>query len=369
VTTADTSGWTARRALLKRAALAASLPAAVTVLGGALPGTAQAAAGTTRAADGPDLPDFAPVPSQAFGPALNEKGYYVGRIGGALYWVTDGSYQAMFLATCEGVVLVDAPPTMGHNLQRAIDDVTGPLGLPNRVTHLVYSHSHADHIGAAGLWGKDVERIGHVENRRLLRRDADPQRPVPTTVFEDRLTVEVGGEHLELAYHGPNHSPDNIYVYAPDYRTLMLVDVVYPGWVPFKELAVSQDIPGWIKAHDTALSYPWRTLVGGHLGRLGHRSDAETQKQYMDDLTASTRVALTGLDPTPYFAKYGPSGNSWAIFKTYLAAVAEQAAAPVTEKYLGVLAAADVFTVDNAAALLESLRIDSDVLGPFGVHA
>ncbi|WP_268208370.1 hypothetical protein [Streptomyces shenzhenensis] len=37
-------------------------------------------------------------------------------------------------------------------------------------------------------------------------------------------------------------------------------------------------------------------------------------------------------------------------------------------KYTGVLAGADVFTRDNAWTLLESLRIDAGVLGPFGVH-
>jgi hypothetical protein len=40
----------------------------------------------------------------------------------------------------------------------------------------------------------------------------------------------------------------------------------------------------------------------------------------------------------------------------------------VTKKYLGKLAAADVFTFDNAFAVVESLRIDSGVLGPFGNH-
>lgn len=34
----------------------------------------------------------------------------------------------------------------------------------------------------------------------------------------------------------------------------------------------------------------------------------------------------------------------------------------------GVLAAADVFTVDNAMAMLESLRIDAGELGPFGIR-
>ncbi|GAA2989601.1 MBL fold metallo-hydrolase [Kitasatospora sp. NPDC127116] len=347
-----------RRTLLRTAA---ALPAAAAVAGIALEGTAAAAAG------GPVLPDYAPVPAGAAGPAPNAAGYYVGRIDGNLYWVTDGSYQAMFLSTCEGVVLVDAPPTIGHNLLRAIDDVTRANGRPATVTHLVYSHSHADHAGASSILGKDVIRIGHAECRRLLVRDGDPNRPAPTVTFKDRYTLNVGGERLELAYHGPNHSPDNIFVYAPDHRTLMVVDVLYPGWVPFKNLAVSQDIPAWLRAQDIAMGYPWQTLVGGHLGRLGVRADGDLQRAYMADLEASTRAAMN-LDPAPYFAKYGPQGNSWAVFKTYLDAVAEAAAAPVAAKYTGVLAAADVFTVDNAATLVESLRIDAGILGPFSTR-
>ncbi|HEX9337807.1 MAG TPA: hypothetical protein VF892_18065, partial [Pseudonocardiaceae bacterium] len=80
------------------------------------------------------------------------------------------------------------------------------------------------------------------------------------------------------------------------------------------------------------------------------------------------RSALTTLDPTPFFEKYGPTGNAWAIFKTYLDAVADQAAGPVVTKYTGQLAAADVFTLDNAASMVNSMRIDFGVLGPFGVR-
>ena len=68
------------------------------------------------------LPDYGPVPQSALGPALNEQGYYVGRVERNLYWVTDGTYLSAFLTTSDGVVLLDAPPTIGHNLQRAVDD-------------------------------------------------------------------------------------------------------------------------------------------------------------------------------------------------------------------------------------------------------
>ncbi|QUQ68299.1 MBL fold metallo-hydrolase [Kutzneria sp. CA-103260] len=358
---AETTGAN-RRTFLKTATAAAAVPAAAVLVGGV--------ADTAAAADTPSsgLPDYAPVPSGAVGPALNAEGYYVGQIKGNLYWITDAYYQAMFLTTREGVVLVDAPPTTGHNLLRAIEQVTRANGKPSKVTHLVYSHNHADHIGAASLFGKDVVRIAHTEARRLLRIDNDPNRPEPNVVFDDRYTLHVGGERLELAYHGPNHSPDNIFIYAPDYATLMLVDVLFPGWAPFKGLAASSDIPAWIKAHDIALDYPWQTLVGGHLGRLGVRDDATLQKQYMADLLASTRAAEADVDPTPFYEKYGPSGNSWAIFKAYLDAVAEAAAAPVVSKYISLLGAADVFTFDNATALIESLRIDFGELGPFGIR-
>jgi glyoxylase-like metal-dependent hydrolase (beta-lactamase superfamily II) len=102
------------------------------------------------------------------GPQLNADGYFVGHIRGNLYWVTDSIYQTMFLTTRTGVVLVDAPPGIGHNLIRAIADVTRANGRPSRVTHLVYSHFHHDHIGAAALF-PSAERIAHTETRRLLR--------------------------------------------------------------------------------------------------------------------------------------------------------------------------------------------------------
>lgn len=165
----------------------------------------------------------------------------------------------MFVTTRNGVVLVDAPPTIGHNLLRAISAVTQANGRPANVTHLVYSHSHADHVGASSLLGADVVRIGHSECRRLLLRDNDPNRPAPTVTFDDHYVLELGGERLLLDYHGPNHTPDNIFIYAPDHQTLMVVDVIFPGWVPFKNLAVSQDIPDWIRAQDIAMGYQWQT--------------------------------------------------------------------------------------------------------------
>ncbi|TME22846.1 MAG: MBL fold metallo-hydrolase, partial [Chloroflexi bacterium] len=178
------------------------------------------------------LADYAPVPRSAIGPALNEQGYYVGRVERNLYWVTDGSYQSAFLTTKDGVVLFDAPPSIGGNIRRAVDEIASANSVSNKVTHLVYSHHHADHAGASSLFDKNVIRIGHEETKSLLLRDNDPARPAPQETFADRRTLKIGGERIELAWRGPNHTPDNIYIHFPDHDTLMLIDIVNPGWAP-----------------------------------------------------------------------------------------------------------------------------------------
>ena len=338
-----------RRSFLARSAAGAAVPAVAALAGGVL----------ARPASAATLPDFAPIPPSALGPPLNGHGYFVGRVQKNLYWVTDGTYQAAFLTTRDGVVLFDAPPSIGHNLQRAIDEVAAASGVPGTVTHIVYSHHHADHLGASSLFGPDVTRIGHAQTKVLLARDNDPARPVPDITFDTRYTLRTGGERIDLAWHGTNHTPDNIYIHFPDHGTLMLVDVILPGWVPYDSFNLNEDVPGSIAAPAKAMTYPWRHFIGGHMGRLGTRDDLVVYQQYVADLIDNIKKALVAVDPTPFFTRYG--NNSWAAVKTYQAAQVAYASAPVIKKYTGVLAAADVYTDSTAFHLLESIRLDLGV--------
>jgi hypothetical protein len=148
---------------------------------------------TSDAPGTPILPDYVPVPRASLGPAVNDLGYYAGRVERNLYWVTDGDYHSAFLATRDGVVLFDAPPTLGHNLQRAVDEAAAAEGVSNTVTHLVYTHHHSRHAGGSSIFGTKVVRIGHEECQRLLLRDNDPAKPPPEETFADRRTLEIGG--------------------------------------------------------------------------------------------------------------------------------------------------------------------------------
>ncbi len=105
------------------------------------------------------LPGYAPIPRSALGPALNEQGYYVGHVERNLYWVTNGIYQSAFLTTPDGVVLFDAPPTIGGNLQRA-----GPAQQPGRCRRRRAAVAHGR--GGQGVRsGQDVTGHRNTDSR------------------------------------------------------------------------------------------------------------------------------------------------------------------------------------------------------------
>jgi glyoxylase-like metal-dependent hydrolase (beta-lactamase superfamily II) len=345
-----------RRSFLARSAAIAAVPAVAALAGPALASPALASPARAEPASAGTLPDFAPIPKSALGPAVNAQGYHVGRVEKNLYWVTDATYQAAFLTTKDGVVLFDAPPTIGHNLQRAIDQVASANGVSNKVTHIVYSHHHADHLGASSLFGRDVTRIGQAQTKQLLAQENDPARPLPDITFDTSYTLRVGGERIDLAWHGTNHTPDNSYIHFPDHDTLMFVDILLPRWVPFDSFNLNEDVQGSIAAPATAMAYPWTHFIGGHMGRLGTRGDMTVYQRYVDDIIAGVKQALVAVDPTPFFAKYGD--NEWAAVQQYQAAQIAYAANPVIKKYLGVLAAVDVYTASTAFVILESIRLD-----------
>lgn len=302
---------------------------------------------------------FAPVPATAFDASVDlSEGYYVGDLGDGLYWITEGAYQIMFLTTGEGVIVVDAPPTIGENILTAIASVTD-----EPITHVIYSHTHIDHIGAAGLYPEDATIIAHEDVASHLAAKADPNRPVPTETFSDSYTLEVGSQTLQLDYRGVNHEPGNIFIYAPQQKVLMLVDIVFPGWTPFRNLALAEDVDGFIAAHDIILEYDFDFYIGGHLTRLGTVEDVEIQKEYILDIVQAAGNANAEMY-SGFGAAFGEAdarggaNNPWAIFSILMDSVTQQCADEVVPNWVDRLGSVDVYTFDHCWTITEHQRID-----------
>jgi glyoxylase-like metal-dependent hydrolase (beta-lactamase superfamily II) len=293
------------------------------------------------------------VPASAKGPAVDPaKGYRTEKLGDGLYMITDGAYQSMFMTYESGVVVVDAPPSYAARIRQAIAEVSD-----KPMTHLVYSHYHSDHIGGARTLGGTPIIIAQRETNRLLARDADPNRPLATVTFDDRHRLEVGSQVLELSYHGVAHAPGNIFIHAPKQRTLMVVDVIFPGWMPWRRFAVAQDVPGYFAQVETISQWSFDTLVGGHVGRTGTPADVATQRAFMQDLKTAAETALKSTVPAEGLAA-ADVGNPWAVFDHYIDRVAVSCVNQLTPKWSRRLAAFDVYVWDQCYSMEQSLRID-----------
>lgn len=320
---------------------------------------------------------YAPLPSTASGPQVNSKGFRVQSFGEGAYMLTDGTYQSLFFVTPKSVIMIDAPPTTGENILAGIRSVTH---LP--ISHLVYSHHHTDHIGAAYLLAnKDVTIIAHELTAYELSLTPDAHRPPPHVTFIDSYTLRVDNQTIQLDYKGPVHDPGNIFIYAPKQKVLMVIDIVFPGWVPFYSLAEAQNPAMFIKAHDLILEYDFDYYIGGHVGRAGVRQDVLIQQKYIQDVYDNARTAIllgnsppNATNPLSASTVLGPieaanPDNAWAMFAGYIDTLAQYCANVTTEKWLGKLGGADVYTYSHCNALVESIRIDYGVLGPFGVQS
>jgi glyoxylase-like metal-dependent hydrolase (beta-lactamase superfamily II) len=310
----------------------------------------------------PAIPDVTPLPATAFGPSIDPaKGYLVEEVSDGLYWIGDGGYNMIFLTTGEGVIVVDAPPSIGENIFKAIAEVTN-----EPVTHLIYSHHHGDHIGAAALFSDDVTVIAHEETLALLERDTPclqcfGPRPLPSVTFADSFRLEVGSQVLELEYRGVNHSPGNIFIYAPKQKVLMLVDVINPGWAPFRGLALAESTPGYIQAHVDVLSFDFDTFVGGHLSRLGTRADVETNLEYVLDVQDNMLEAMQTVDMNAIFSTLGPQigfEHIYELFAAWHGELSRVCSEAIIAKWDGRLGDVAIHAPSHCEKLGDSLGID-----------
>ena len=301
---------------------------------------------------------------------LMAKGYYTDSLGGGIHYIKDAWYYQLVVEHDDGLIVVDAPPTngqyfLGENILPAIGEISD-----KPITHLIYSHHHRDHIGAAAVFADDVTIIAQEECAALVASANDPQRPPATETFKDSYTLSVGGQTLQLDYHGDLHCNGNIFIYHPDEKMLMNIDIIFPGWVPFSSLAMASHLRGFMRGHDVVLGYDFDVFVPGHLTRLGNREDVEVQKAYFQDLIDTAMKYLDDVSPArnamdapvTFMSAAEQAGgwtNPWLIFDTYLNGVTDGVVAEVLPRWKDRLAGADVFTRTHAWEIVERLRLDA----------
>ena len=274
--------------------------------------------------------------------------YELQEIKPGVYVVSAGGSNSMFLVTQEGVVVVDAPQAIADKIFAAVSEVTD-----RPITHLIYSHAHKDHIGAANLF-ENVTIIAHNETAKILNERNDTNRPVPDMNFSKQMNLPIGDQVLQLLYPGPYHQQGNIFVYLPEHKVLMAVDNVLPGGLLWKHLGVTPDVPALIKSIDQALALDFDVFVGGH-GQPGTKHDILVQQEYVNDLRENAMAALNEVNRTEVIQ--GINGSN-AITEAYFNALTKSCADKIDAEWQGKLEGVGVWTDEHCERMIISAGVD-----------
>lgn len=248
----------------------------------------------------------------------------------AIYSPRTGSHRTVFLVTDEGIVLADPISTeFATWLKSEFDE---RFGVP--VKYVLYSHHHWDHASGGAVFADTAIYIAHegmaVALAALLpsnavSRDANGDGLLhrsevtrgyaarlddgadtngddslsgaeinvdihpPELLYADRLTVELGGQSVELLHPGPAHSDDMSVLYFPEQRVGFGVDYVNIRLVPGALYLYSFD--QYASAVGTMLALDIDTVVPGH-GNVGQREDLVEYMGFLRDLEAEISAAI-----------------------------------------------------------------------------
>jgi cyclase len=233
-----------------------------------------------------------------------------------------GLANAGVLSDRDATTLVDTFFDLPHT-HALLTAVTAATGVP--VRRVINTHHNGDHC-----WGnqlcRNAEIIGHRLCREAMRqlppagleqlRAADSRRPgirllqesmtgfdfrgieltLPTTVFDDRLTIYVNDLPVELVYLGPAHTIGDIAVHMPAEGVLFTGDLVFRSCAP---LGWEGTFAGWLAALDAMIALAPAVVVPGH-GPVCGIEGLHEQRAYLAYVAEEARRGwargLTALD-------------------------------------------------------------------------
>ena len=208
--------------------------------------------------------------------AANRK---ITKVAGDVYRFQNNFHYSLVTVTNDGVVVVDPINTNAAIwLKRNLSEITD-----KPITHLIYSHSHADHAsGGAELGAGTV----------IAQENAPPtiDGVAPTMRFADEKKLEIGGKTFELTWLGKGHGDDLIAVIVRPENVAFITDVSAPKRLPYRTMP-SSSIDGWIDQVKKIETLDFEIFAPAH-GNVGVKAD---NKDFLTYLLTLRSEVLAGL--------------------------------------------------------------------------
>ena len=259
----------------------------------------------------------------------------------ALYPGSQGNAsKTIAIAAEKGIVIVDTgiSPTLAVRIRKLIEEEFGR----DDIAYVINTHSHFDHtngnqayagttvIGhercpaamsqfAAGIeaW-VERRRSGRIANLKSQLEGLDPEsaeaRGVreaiaideltcedmvddfvstpPAKTFDDRMSLEMGNLTLELIYYGGAHTDDNIVVYIPQEKILLLGDQFMEGSLMMYLPGAPLEVERTIEVLDSLLAEGAgvEQIICGH--RTMTSAELAVRRDYISELLTGVKDAM-----------------------------------------------------------------------------
>ena len=214
------------------------------------------------------------------GHAQNDPKRSVTEVAEGVYRLQNNFHYSMVVLTGEGAVVVD--PINADAAGWIKSEISKLTDKP--VTHLIYSHSHADHASGGAVLAEQATVIAqsnapeHIDSVK------------PTLRFDDTHEFSAGDKTFELTWLGPGHGEDLIAVVVRPANVAFITDAAAPKRLPWRNMG-GANIDDWINQVWKIESLDFDIFAPAH-GSLGVKADATDVRVYLEDLKAAV---LTGL--------------------------------------------------------------------------
>jgi glyoxylase-like metal-dependent hydrolase (beta-lactamase superfamily II) len=255
---------------------------------------------------------------------------------GVYAYTAEGDPNSGVIVADDGILVMDAQatPVQAEKLISRIRQVTD-----KPIKHLVLSHYHAvrvlgasayeaeNIIASRGTYENIVERgqqdfeseVGRFP-RLFDQVETVPGLTWPTIVFEDKLTLWMGGREVQLLHLGRSHTKGDIVAWLPEERICFSGDMVEYGATPYTGDAYLSD---WPTTLDRLLALKPRQLIPGRGAALKTEDECreaiEGTRDFLSDLYAHAKAGVAaGEDLAQVYARayadMQPKYGHWVIF-------------------------------------------------------
>lgn len=192
-----------------------------------------------------------------------------------------------------GILVVDTLISAKEG-KRFIKDIQAISNKP--IKYVVNTHYHLDHVfgnsefeklGAIiiahendkkSMENSAADTLKNIEGYGLTKEDMDGTVvSYPIVTFSERMTIDIGGQNVELIHAQKSHTDGDIIVYLADKKILFSGDILFTNYHPF---IGEGNILDWTKKLDDIKLMDVETIIPGH-GPISTKKDLDDMKDYI----------------------------------------------------------------------------------------